>query len=176
MQSYTLISGETIEFEEPSPLVAAFVQFARAAAADPAVDIHRMTELVYGNANPILDYTRVPGRGLITRAVLDNPIYQVLSDLVGVKRIQLGLLDMEKVSAAYTITLKDAAKQLGMTQAAVRAALTSRRLDGLLRNGQWFLRPNSIASFQFSNRILSKNAANGTNGSGRTVKRQKSAG
>ncbi|MCI0703076.1 MAG: helix-turn-helix domain-containing protein [Planctomycetia bacterium] len=152
MPTYKLMSGETIEYPTPAPDVAAFLSRLHLAAADPTVDIHQFIALVYGDENPILDRTFIPGRPMVTLAVFENPIYRVMSDLIGVKRVQLGLLDPEKVAAAYTISVKDAAKQLGITESSVRAAITARKLAAHMRNGQWYTRPEAVAAYKVSNR------------------------
>lgn len=152
MPTYQLLSGETIEYPTPAPPVADFLARVLHAAGDPAVDVNGMIELIYGPANPILDITLVPGRPMVTKAVFDNPIYHVLSDQIGRKQVQLGRLDMAAVREAYNVSVPEAARRLGITPAAVRAAITARRLSGMYDNGQWWLRPESIASYKVSNR------------------------
>ena len=152
MPSYTFLSGEIVGFPEPTPEVGAFLARAKAAAADPSVSVAGMVELVYGPENPLLDRFLVPGRPMVTRAVFDNPIFQVLTDLIGVKRVQLGELDMGKVAEDYTMTVGEAAEQLGITPAAVRLAITANKLDGMKRNGEWYIRPAGVAAYKVSNR------------------------
>jgi|SRR5262245_1936193 len=152
MASYTALSGETIRFPDPDPVTADFLARARVAASDLTVSINDMIELVYGPDNPLLDKTILPGRPMVTKAVFVNPVYHVLADLIGVKRVQLGLLDMAAARAAYTLSVPEAAKRLGITPAAVRAAITGKRLGAIYENGQWWLRPESVASYKVSNR------------------------
>jgi hypothetical protein len=152
MPTYQLLSGETVEYPTPAPPVANFMARVLHAAGDPAVDVNGMIELIYGPENPILDTTLVPGRPMITKAVFENPVYHVLSDQIGRKQVQLGLLDLAATRAQYTVSVPEAARRLGITPAAVRAAITARRLSGIYDNGQWWLRPESIASYRVSNR------------------------
>lgn len=162
MPSYLLLSGETIKFPAPPPNVAAFLARVEKAAIDPAVDVNKMIELVYGDENPILDRDFIPGRPMVTRKVLDNPVYSVLSNLIGVKRVQLGLLDMAAVEAANSISVQEAAEQLGITPAAIRAAIKAHNLAGHFRNGQWYTRPESVAAYRVSNRGPKKSSTDAT--------------
>jgi hypothetical protein len=159
MPTYHLLSGETISYPAPPAQVAEFLAQVHVAAGDPAVDVNQMIELIYGPENPILDTTFVPGRPMVTKAVFDNPVYRVLTDLLGRKRVQLGHLDMAAARASYTVSVRDAARRLGITPAAVRAAITARRMSAMLENGQWWIHPNSVASYKVSNRGPKRSAA-----------------
>ncbi len=152
MPIYKLMSGETVEYPPPAPDVVAHLARLHAAAADPGVDVNRMIELVYGDENPILDRTLVPGRPMVTRAIFDNPVYRIMADLIGVKQVQLGFLDPALAEAAYAISVSEAAKQLGITESSVRAAIASRKLAARMRNWQWYTRPEAVAGYKVSNR------------------------
>ena len=152
MPTHTFLNGLTITYPEPAPEVAAFLDRVRAAAADPAVNRDDLLRLAFGLENPLLDKDRYPGHALVTRAVLDNPIHAILHDLVNVKEVNLGLVDLEATIAGYTISVPEAAKKLGRTPAAIRAAIAAHKLDGWIRNGQWYLRPASVELYKPSNR------------------------
>jgi hypothetical protein len=149
--TYTAISGEAIKYQI-TPEAAAFLERLRMAAADPAVNVHQFLALVYSDENPILDRNFVAGRAMVTRAVFDNPVWWIMSDLIGAKRVQLGLLDIDAAKAAYTISVNEAAEQLGITPSSVRSAIMARKLSAHMRNGQWYTRPEAIASYKVSNR------------------------
>ena len=152
MPTYKLMSGETITYPEPAPEVAAFLARVQAAADDPAVDLNGMISLIYSEENPLLDTTMLPGRAMVTLKVLKNPAFLIMTELLGVKRIQLGLLDPIAAAACYTISVNEAAEQLGITPGAVRAAIKARKIAAHLRNGEWYTRPESIAAYKVSNR------------------------
>ncbi|HEV3386377.1 MAG TPA: hypothetical protein VG097_16260 [Gemmata sp.] len=75
-----------------------------------------------------------------------------MTDQIGLKQIQLGLVTKEIWDAQFTVSVQEAAKQLDITPGAVRAAIAAKKLSGWLRNGQWYLHPNAIASYKVSNR------------------------
>jgi hypothetical protein len=152
MNTYALYSGEIIEYPNQPAVVNAFIARATAALNNPAVTPAEMLSLVYGVENPILDTTSQPGRAIVNKAVFDNPVYRVLSDMVGRKQILASGQTFEQVSAPYTVSVKDAADQLGLTESSVRTAITNRKLSALKRNGDWYIRPESVASYKVSNR------------------------
>src|SRR4051794_22462957 len=81
MNTYTLLSGQTVELDDPPPAVAAFLARAQAALADPNVSVGQLTNLIYGTENPLLDTTTVPGQAIVNRAAFESPLYHVLTDL-----------------------------------------------------------------------------------------------
>lgn len=150
MNSHTTLEGHTLTYPDPPAEVAAFIERARAAVRNPSVSSDAMLALVYGTDNPLLDRTILPGRGMVTRAVLDNPLFHLLNDLVGRKEVEQGELDVEAALAAYTVDVPTAAGQLGITPQAVRNAIDTRRLAAAWKGGQWWVRPESVASFRVS--------------------------
>jgi hypothetical protein len=152
MNTYKLVSGETIRYPDPPPPVAAFLARVRLAAQDPTVSIGQMIDLVYGPDNPLLDHTVFPGRGMVTVAVHADPVYRVMRDQLAVKEIAAGLYDPAEARKAYTLSVPAAAKQLGISPAAVRLAISNQRLAAVYDNGQWWIRPSSVASYKVSNR------------------------
>jgi hypothetical protein len=148
MLTYKFMSGETLTYPEPAPDVAAFLARVEAAAKDPAVSENDMISLIYGMENPLLDKTMLPGRAMVTLKVLKNPAFLIMTELLGIKRIQLGLLDPVAAAACYTISVNEAAEQLGITPGSVRAAIKARKIAAHLRNGEWYTRPEMIAAYK----------------------------
>jgi len=149
---YSLVSGEVVEYPDQPAAVNAFLARVTAAVNDLAVSPAELLSLVYGTENPILDTTTQPGRAIVTKAVFENPVYRVLADLVGRKQLLAAGQTPEQASAAYTVSVKDASAQLGLTESSVRTAINNRKLSAVKRNGDWYIRPESIASYKVSNR------------------------
>jgi hypothetical protein len=155
---YSLVSGEVVEYPDQPAAVSAFLARVLAAVNDPAVSPAELLALVYGAENPILDTTTQPGRAIVTKAVFENPMFRVLADLVGRKQLLAAGQTPEQAVAAYTISVKDAAAQLGLTESSVRTAINNRKLSAVKRNGDWYIHPNSVASYKVSNRGRKKAA------------------
>jgi hypothetical protein len=158
MNAYTMLSGETVQYPDSPAEVASFLAKVRLAAANPNVSVNQLTELIYSSENPLLDTTILPGRAMVTKKVFENPVYHIMADQIGVKQIQLGLVKKEDWDTQFTISVPEAAEQLGITPGAVRAAITAKKLAAHFRNGQWYVNPNSIASYKVSNRGRKKSA------------------
>lgn len=150
MKTYKTLNGHEIVYDSLNKTESAFLARAQEAADNPGVTTDQMIALVYGRENPILDSTH--GHPMVTPHVLDHPLYRILSDLIGVKRVQLGQLDLAKAHAKFTLDVPAAAAQLGVTPQSVRAAIDTSRLPGIFRNGQWWLSPDSVGSYQVSKR------------------------
>jgi uncharacterized protein YunC (DUF1805 family) len=158
MPNYLLSSGEVIEYPTPAPHVAAFIGRVKAAAESPDAKPAALLALVYGTENPILDVTSQPGYAMIGAKQLADPLYHVLADMVFRAQLRAVGQTAEDVYATYTVSVAEAAEQLGITVASVRAAITARKLAAVMRNGQWYLRPESVASYKVSNRGRKKAA------------------
>ncbi|MDB5306897.1 MAG: hypothetical protein JWO38_1099 [Gemmataceae bacterium] len=148
MNSHTLLSGETIEYPDPPPKVAAFLDRVRGAAADPGVSVGQLVALIYGLKNPLLDTTVLLGRAMVTKAASENPVFRVMADQIGVKQG----IGPAATPDACTVSVPAAAEQLGIAPAAVRAAISCRKLGAVLRNGQWYMRPEAVATYKVSTR------------------------
>lgn len=152
MPTYNLLNGDTIEYAPATPAVADYLERVRAAAYDPNVNLADFVEVMYSDANPVLVAGVIPGKGYVTREVFDDPVYRVMDDLFHVKRANLGMFDPEAGHAAYTVSVTDAAAQLGVSTSAVRQAITARRLAAVKKNGQWWTSPLAIAGYRVSSR------------------------
>lgn len=149
MPTYALLSGEAVDYDA-TPELAAFLERAEAYVQDPDVSVSDMVELLYGEENPLLVKGVIAGRGFVTAEVLAHPAYRVMVDMLDRKRIQLGKLHPAAVEAAHSLTVVDAAKRLGISTGAVRQAITGGRLAAIKRNGQYWLRPEALASYRVS--------------------------
>lgn len=145
---YKLLSGETINVPPQEADRDAFYRRALDAASDPRVSVQEMYDLVYGLENPMLDKTIMPGRATVTLAVHNDPLWIVLQDLIGRKRIATGHLDLARSNARYTMTVSEAAKKLGVSSSAVRQAIAARRLDAIKPAGEWLLDPNAVEAYR----------------------------
>lgn len=151
-ERYTTVAGEVIEYPTPKPDVAAFLERVLRAAHDPQVSASHLVDYVYGVDNPLLRQGVLPGRGLVTKETFADPVYHVMLDLIDVKRVQEGTLNLERAADAYTMTVAEAAKEKGVTPGAIRQAIEAKRLDAMKKGGTHYLRPSSVASFVVSRR------------------------
>ncbi len=152
MEKYTTIAGEEIAYPTPAPDVAALLSALVDAVNDPIVSESEIIELIYGKENPLLRQDVLPHHGVVTKEVFDNPLYHVMTDLLGRKRVQLGTLNVDKALSQYTMTVSEAAEELGIHPSAVRQAIKTRRLAGVKKGSQYFLRPLSVRSYKVSQR------------------------
>ena len=159
MNTYVTLGGRAIEYPDPPAALAAFLARVRAAAADDSVGPDAMLLLAYGPENPLLDTTLVPGRAVVTAAAFEHPVYHVVADLLAVKDVRLGRLDLAAAHAAYTVGLAEAAAQLGMSRQGVRVAIDAHRLAAVVKGGHWFTCPAAVAAFRLSKAGRPKKAA-----------------
>lgn len=152
MPTHETLSGHVINYERPLPKVEAFLAKLREMLGDARTTEQEMTGFAYGRDNPILDHTLFPGRGAVTKEVLDDPVYHVITDLLARKNVAERGADIEKIARGYTMTVAEAAAQLGITEQAVRKAIASRRLPSWVKDGQHFLHPKTVAAFEIAPR------------------------
>lgn len=151
-ETYRTLAGEDISYPKPTGELAAFFARVRDATNDPNVTENDMIELVYGRENPLLDQTIFKDRGAVTKATFANPLYNVMLDLMGQKRVQEGTLDLEAAGALYTMTVAEAATAKGVHESAIRQAIAGHRLTSWKKKGRHMLDPDEVANYQPSNR------------------------
>lgn len=152
MNYFTTLNGQAIDISSLTNDERSFLARALEAVENANVTKDDMLALIYGDDNPILDREFIPGRPMVTPKVLAHPAYHVLTDLLDQKRIKLGQLDLAAAQAAYTIDVPTAALQLGITQQAIRTAIDARKLSAVLRNGQWWIHPQALTTYEVSKR------------------------
>ncbi len=143
---HTTLTEHRIEYD-PSPEVEAFLTRLEDMISDPKVNEQQMIGVAYSRENPLLDKTMHPIRAMVTKDVFDDPAYAVMADLLFRKRVAQEKVDVNKLAAKYTVTVAQAAEQLGIHQSAVRQAIEARRLASWMKDGKHFLEPSSLASF-----------------------------
>lgn len=131
---HTTASGHRIEYEA-SPKAVAFLRRLEEMVGDDSITTQEMTGLAYSTENPILDHAMFPGRGAVTRAVLDDPAYGVVTDLLFRKQLAEDGTDIERVAAKYSMTVGEAAAELGVTEGAIRQAIAAKRLASWVKEG-----------------------------------------
>jgi hypothetical protein len=136
------VTGHPIEYE-PTPKVAAFLRRIEEAVEDPNVSERELIGLAYSTDNPFLDHTLFPGRGAVTKEVLVDPAYHVLTDLLFRKRVVEQKIDVSKIEARYTMTPAEAAAELGVTESSIAS---------WLRDGRHYLDPRAVRSLEVGTR------------------------
>jgi hypothetical protein len=101
---------------------------------------------VYGDDNPILDRTFFPGRGMVTAAVFENPVYHVLTDLLARKRASIKGQTAEQLGKSFTLTVPQAAEQLGVSEDAINKGIRARRIPSWVKEGQRYVDPRALAA------------------------------
>lgn len=149
---YKSVSGHDVHLDDASEESLAFLDRVRVLVDDPKASEADVIALAYSRENPFLDQSIFPGRGAVTREVLQLPEYHVLADLVARKRLIVDRVDIEKLAAEFTVSVREAARQLGVSESAIRQAIATHRLASFVKDGQHFMRPSSIASFEVGTR------------------------
>lgn len=147
---YTTVNNRVIEYGDLDPAEAAFLSTLEALVADDTVSPDQMRAIVYGPQNPALDPHALPGLAVITKASLRDPIFHIGVDCLSRKDIRAGRIDLAQAQAAYTVDVPTAAEQLGVSPQAVRAGIDSFKYDALFAKGQWWMRPETVASLRLS--------------------------
>jgi hypothetical protein len=145
--THTTLDGRELVYAEPSAEVGAFLDRVFALLNDPRATDDEMIELIYGAENPLTDKAMFPGRGAVTREVFANPIYQVLVDWLVRKQKAMGKVDVDAALEAATLSVPEAAAELGMTPSAVRQAIRASKLPAVKRGRGYFLAPHDVATF-----------------------------
>jgi hypothetical protein len=147
------LAGHEIKYDDPDPKTEKFLKRVQALAENPKSKPDELVTLVYGSENPILDHTLFPERGAVTKEVLENPVYHVLTDLLARKQVAASGASSEQLGKRYTLTVAQAAEEAGVTKDAIRKAITSRRLPSWVRDGQYYIDPRTLAALGFGSRL-----------------------
>lgn len=152
MLTHICITGEAVTYPEPPPALAGFISTVRAAVEDETVTENDLIRLLYGIDNPLLVQGIIPGRGAVTREVLQNPVYHVLLDLLAQKQSSTGRLDKSRLGERFTMSVGDAAEKLGISRQAVIGAIHRKRLAAHKSGDTWFVDPASVDGYMVSKR------------------------
>ena len=147
---YTTVNNQVIEYDDFGPAEAAFLAKLEVLVGDDAVSPDEMRGIFYGVENPTLDPHALPGHAVITKASLRDPVFRIGIDCLSRKEVRAGRIDLAQLHAAYTIDVPTAAEQLGVSPQAIRAGIDSFKYSALFARGQWWLRPETVASLKLS--------------------------
>lgn len=147
---YTTVNNRVVECDNPNAAEVAFLAKLEALVVDDSVSPDQMRAVFYGVENPALDPHALPGHAVITRASLRDPIFRIGIDCLTRKEIRAGRIDLAQMQAGYSLDVPAAAEQLGVSPQAVRAGIDSFKYDALFARGQWWMRPETVASLRLS--------------------------
>jgi excisionase family DNA binding protein len=161
-ETYTSMTGDQITYDSAErPEAAAFIARVRIATYSPQVTVNQLVDLVYGIDNPILLQGQVAGRGMVTPEVMQDPLWYIMTDLLNRKLAEADILNAERFKLSYeehqkiakppaefSMTIAQAAEQLGLTPNAVRAAVKRDALEARKIGGRWLLNPSDVADYR----------------------------
>jgi hypothetical protein len=148
MPQHTTISGHTIEYPEPEPKLGALLARLTRMADDAKATEDAMVALVFARDNPLLGPDVLPSRGAVTKETLAKPAWHVMQDLLDRKYVAENRIKLDDLAAEYTLPVIEAAKRLGIHESAVRLAIRSNRLPAWVKEGQYFLSPRSLETYE----------------------------
>jgi excisionase family DNA binding protein len=146
MATHTTLTGHAIEFEAGGTF-RAFLARLHGMLDDARVTDQEMIGVAYGRENPVLDHAFFPGRGCVTREVLEDPRYAVVADLLARKNVAVARLSIESLAEQYSLSVAQAAERIGVHESAVRQAIAARRLPSWLKAGRHHLAPSAVDAF-----------------------------
>jgi hypothetical protein len=117
-------------------------------AGDIAISVDLLVEAMYSSDNPMLDVGPVPGRGFVTKAVFERPVYRACLDLLERKNHQLRTLDEVEVRKEFSVTAKEAAAQLGITVRSAQLAMTEGRLRSVKLRKVRYTTPAAVEAYK----------------------------
>ena len=150
--AHRLVNGEELLYSQPDKPLADYLERVGRAMEDPNVSEQELLALIYSADNPLLDSATVPGLGIVTRRTIDDPVYRVMVGCLSRKRVQMGTLDLAATEAGYTVSVTDAASILNIHPSAVRQAIQIGRLSAWRKGGHFYLRPESLESYDVGRR------------------------
>ena len=147
---HVTVNGHRIEYPDPDQALQAFLELVQRYVEEPAIGEDALISLVYGPQNPIMNRDILPGRGVVTREVLRNPVYAVLTDLLYRKELQRRGLTSETVARRYTLTAAEVADKLGVHVSTVTRAARERRVPSWIREGEYRFDPETLRTMSFA--------------------------
>ena len=150
-ETYRTLSGQIIEYDRPNKETAAFLARVLDMANRPESTESELVNLIYGKENSLLDQSILPTRGMVTKEAYENPIFQVMMDLLDLKRIQYGTVGAPS-AVDYTVTVPEAAEKAGVHQSAIRQAIQAGRISAIKVGGSYRISKQSLSAFEPSNR------------------------
>jgi hypothetical protein len=151
IQHHTL-TGHVVTYDPPAPEVERFLQRVQALVDDPKATEDDVVSLIYGQENPILDRSLFPTRGAVTAAVLANPVYHVLTDLLNRKHLLVTKTPAERVAARFKLSVQEAAELKHVSEDAIRKAAAQNRIPSWKRDGSYFFEPKSLEAAELGTR------------------------
>ncbi len=148
MVEHRCINGRILTFDA-SAEVQAFLSEVAQASEDPTWTESAVRAFIFGESNPLWVGA---GYSYFRGDVLEQPAFRVALDLLDRKRIESGTLNLDAATARYSMTVSEAAEFLGIRDSAVRTAVAAFRLPCWMKNGQIFLDPATVRSYQASRR------------------------
>lgn len=145
---HVTLTGRVLTFRTPSPPMAAFLARLEAAVTDPTISEDDFVAIFHGPDNPLLRHDIVAGRSLVTAEAFADPLYHVMNDLLGCKRVALGRLDLARAEARHTLTVAETAARLGLDAEAVARAISRFELSAWKKGEAWFLDPDSVEAYR----------------------------
>lgn len=143
------VSGHLITFV-PTPEVEIFLNKLKVLAKDSNKTEKDLILFTYSPDNPILDPNLVSGRGYVTKETLKNPAYYIMVDLLYRKAVDEQGIDLDLISDGFTITISEAAKELGVHVSAIRQAILAHRLPSWKKNHKHYLNRRSLSAFKLT--------------------------
>jgi hypothetical protein len=148
---HTTASGHRIEYEA-TPEIEAFLRRLQELVTKGDVSSQAMTGIAYSSENPILDHAMFAGRGAVTREVLENPAYAVVTDLLFRKTLTERGQTPDDIAEHYSMSVSDAAVELGIHESAVRQAIAAKRLASWLKDGRHYVDPRALKTLEVGTR------------------------
>ena len=150
MPIHIMLSGEALSYEQ-TPASSRFIEHVRAMVERAQASEEAVVALVYGADNPLLQHGVLLGRGLVTRAVIADPTWHVLLDLVDQARARAAAARArEAPTARATVSVADAAAQLRVSTSAVRQAIARGTLEAVKQGGTYWLTPEAVGAYRVS--------------------------
>lgn len=145
--SYTMLSGEVLSYERPTPKANEYLQRIVKAAHDTSVVEGEFLGLLFNAENPVLRESAV--HGAVALAAFGDPIFQVMIDLLCRKRLQA----LQRIDErSYTMTVQEAATARQVHESAIRQAIQAHRLVAVKRGKAWLLDPRDVAALELNPR------------------------